>query len=102
MIELSEMIQQLRQELSASLADGDGQLVRFELGPVEIEATVEVTREAGGSGKIRLLVAETGAEGKATRTRGQRITLTLHPKTYGVDGTPRTPLIAGSEVAGER
>jgi hypothetical protein len=96
------MIRQLRQELSASLADGDGQLVRFELGPVEIEATVEVGREAGGSGKVRLWVVDTGAESKATRTRGQRITLTLQPKTFGVDGTPRTPLIAGDGVAGER
>ncbi|MFD7107081.1 trypco2 family protein [Streptomyces celluloflavus] len=102
MIELSEMIQQLRQELSAALADGDGQLVRFELGPVEIEATVEVGREAGGNGKVRFWLVDAGAEGRATQTRGQRITLTLQPKTFGVDGTPRTLLIAGDEVAGER
>lgn len=47
MVELSDMIRQLRRELNAAMSDGRDEAVRFELGPVEIEATVTVDREAG-------------------------------------------------------
>ncbi|MFD4558356.1 trypco2 family protein [Streptomyces sp. NPDC058469] len=46
-IELSEMIRELRREFTAAMAEGDGERVRFELGPVEVEASVTVSKEAG-------------------------------------------------------
>lgn len=102
MLELTEMIRELRRELIEATADGAGQPVRFELGPVEIEATVAVSREAGGSGKVRFWVVEAGADGKYGQTATQRITLTLHPKTVSADGTTHTTLIGGNAVPGER
>lgn len=103
MIELAEMIRELREQLTAALADGDGKLVRFELGPVEVEASVAVTREAGGEAKVRLWVVDAGANGKYAHAETQRITLTLTPKEVPPDGSvPRTVLIAGDEVDGER
>ncbi|KQX63546.1 trypco2 family protein [Streptomyces sp. Root1310] len=102
MIELAEVLRELRRELIAAMADEVAPPVRFELGPVEVEATVAVTREAGGSGKVRFWVVEAGAEGKYARTATQRITLTLHPKSVAADGTARTVLIAGEEISGER
>ncbi|MFI6730421.1 hypothetical protein NRF20_06305 [Streptomyces sp. R-74717] len=103
MIELSEMIRELRQQLAEALADGEGETVRFELGPVEVEATVAVSREAGGDAKVRLLVIDAGANGKYAHAETQRITLTLTPKTVPADGgVPGTALIAGDEVEGER
>lgn len=102
MVELADMIRELRQELITAMNDGSGQPVRFELGSVDIEATVAVSRETGGSGKIRFWVAEAGADGKYANTATQRITLTLHPKTVAPDGTLQTALIAGDEADGER
>ncbi|MEV7346794.1 trypco2 family protein [Streptomyces sp. NPDC093544] len=102
MLELTEMIRELRRELIAAMADGSAQPMRFELGPVEVEATVAVSREAGGSGKVRFWVVEAGADGKHGQTTTHRITLTLQPRAVGVDGTTRTALISGDEVAGER
>jgi hypothetical protein len=102
MLELTEMIRELRRELIEATADGSGQPVRFELGPVEIEATVAVSREAGGSGKVRFWVVEAGADGKYGEATTQRITLTLHPKTVSADGTTQTALIGGNTVPGER
>ncbi|MFJ4687117.1 trypco2 family protein [Streptomyces sp. NPDC088789] len=102
MIELAEMVRELRRELGAAMADGVGEAVRFELGPVEIEATVAVERAAEGSGKVRFWVVEAGGGGKDTRSRTQRITLTLQPVAVGPDGTPRSALISGGEVDGER
>jgi hypothetical protein len=102
-IELADMIRELRQQLTTALADGDGETLRFELGPVEVEASVAVTREAGGDAKVRLWVVDAGANGKYAHAETQRITLTLTPKAVPGNGdTPRTVLIAGGEVDGER
>ncbi|MEU2713421.1 trypco2 family protein [Streptomyces sp. NPDC007205] len=54
MTELSAELRELRQQLTSALTDGDGQLVRFEPGPVEVETTAAVTREAGVDAKVRL------------------------------------------------
>ncbi|NLU68340.1 trypco2 family protein [Streptomyces sp. HNM0574] len=102
MIELSDMIRELRRELNAAMADGEGDAVRFALGTAEIEATVAVDREAGADGRVRFWVLEAGGSGKETASRTQRITLTLEPRTVAADGTTATALIAGDEVDGER
>ncbi|MFJ8533227.1 trypco2 family protein [Streptomyces sp. NPDC093591] len=103
MIELSDMIRELRQQLSTALTDGAGEALRFELGPVELEATVAVSREAGADGKVRLWVVDAGANGKYAQAQTQRVTVTLTPKVVPAGGdTARTVLIAGGEVDGER
>ncbi|WP_148588795.1 trypco2 family protein [Streptomyces sp. WAC01526] len=102
MIELSDMIRQLRHELITAMADGRDEAIRFELGPIEIEATVTVDREAGANGKVRFWVVEAGSNGKYAQSRTQRITLTLQPKDVAPDGAPRTALITGAEADGER
>jgi hypothetical protein len=43
--ELAQVIGQLRRELSAAMRDGEGVDLRFELGPVELELTVAVSKE---------------------------------------------------------
>ncbi|MFG2232284.1 trypco2 family protein [Streptomyces sp. NPDC048723] len=102
MIELSEMIRQLRQELNTAMADSAAGPVRFELGPVEIEASVAVDREAGAGGKVRFWVVEANASGKSATSQTHRISLTLQPKLVAPDGTQRSVLIAGDEADGER
>jgi hypothetical protein len=103
MIELSEVIRELRRQLAASLADGADEVVRFEAGAVEIEATVAVTREAGANSKVRLWVVDAGANGKYAHAQTQRVKVTLTPKSAPADGSPPRPvLIAGVEVDGER
>ncbi len=102
MIELSEMIRELRQELHAAMAEGPAGPVRFELGPVEIEASVAVDREAGAGGKVRFWVVEANADGKFATSRTHRISITLQPRLVAPDGTRRTVWIAGDEADGER
>jgi hypothetical protein len=102
-IELSDLIRELRQQLTTALADGDGEVVRFELGPVEIEATVAVSREAGTDAKVRLWVVDAGMNGKYAQAQTQRITVTLAPQIVAADGsTARSMLISDGEVDGER
>ncbi|HEY9373323.1 trypco2 family protein [Streptomyces sp.] len=102
MLELADMIRELRSELIAATTEGSDRAVRFELGPVEIEATVAVSREAGGGGKVKFWVVEAGADGKYGQAATQRITLTLHPKAVTADGATRAVLISGDEAADER
>lgn len=102
MIELAEMIRELRQELNAALLDGPSGVVRFELGPVEIEATVAVGRKGGAGGKVRFWVVEAGVDGQSETSRTHRISLTLHPKLVAPDGMHHSVLISGDEADGER
>lgn len=98
-VELAQVIGQLRRELSAAMREGEGEDLRFELGSVELELTVAVSKEAGPNAKVRFWVIELGAEGKIASQASQRITLTLDPRRRGIAGKP---LISGSEQAGER
>ncbi|MFD5124718.1 trypco2 family protein [Streptomyces sp. NPDC058385] len=103
MIELSDMIRELRSQLTTSLADGADETVRFELGPVEIEATVAVTREGDANTKVRLWVVDAGANARYAHAQTQTIKVTLAPKVMPADGSPpQTAMIAGYEVDGER
>ncbi len=63
-VELAQVISQLRQELSAAMREGEGEDLRFELGPVELELTVAVSKEAGPNAKVRFWVVELGADAK--------------------------------------
>ncbi|GGV08265.1 hypothetical protein GCM10010275_55630 [Streptomyces litmocidini] len=103
MVELADLIGELRSQLAVAMSDGADEAVRFELGPVEVEATVAVSREGGADAKVRLWVVDTAANGKHSRAETQRITVTLLPKA-AVPGQARTGtlLIGGDEVEGER
>ncbi|MFB7651764.1 MULTISPECIES: trypco2 family protein [unclassified Streptomyces] len=102
MIELADMIRELREQLTTTLAYGDGRMLRFELGPVEVEASVAVAREGGGDAKVRLWVVDAGASGKYGHAETQRITLTLVPKVVPPGGgLSETAMITGDEVDDE-
>ena len=98
-VELAQLISQLRQELSSAMREGAGEDLGFELGPVELELTVAVSKEAGPNAKVRFWVVELGADGKLASQATQRIKLTLDPHQRSVAGRP---VISGPEQAGER
>ncbi|MGV9249084.1 trypco2 family protein [Streptomyces sp. NPDC003710] len=89
MIELSEMIGQLRAELARAMAEGEGEDLRFALGPVELELSVSVQRDATGHGKVKFWVMELGADAKVGRHDTQTVRLTLEPRRAAVDGAAR-------------
>jgi hypothetical protein len=97
-IELASVIRDLRDELERAIAAGEGEQLRFELGPIELEATVAVDRSDGASGKVRFWVAEAGADRKKDSAATQRIKLTLAPK---LAGARRPPHVAGTPEPSE-
>jgi len=99
MIELSEVIGELRRELQQAMHAGEGEPLRFELGPVELEATVAVEKGGSGVAKVRFWVIELGGDAKASQASTQRIKLALQPR---LAGSGESPLIAGPETDRER
>jgi hypothetical protein len=107
MIELAEVISNLRAELDLARKAGENEDLRFELGPVELEVTVALQREGGVGTKVRFWVVEMGADGKLASTATQRIKLNLNPRlTAAADSQPamsqRAPYISGETAARER
>lgn len=98
MIELGELISELRRELQQAMKAGKGEPLRFELGPVELEATVAVEKGGGAGAKIRFWVIELGGDAKASQSSTQRIKLALQPRLAGGE----TPLVGDEEAADER
>ncbi|MGW0087086.1 trypco2 family protein [Streptomyces sp. NPDC003393] len=94
---LAETIEALRAELTAAMARGDGHPLRFELGPVDIELALAITREGSGNGGLRFGVVSFGAAGKAAAETTHRLSLTLNPVTARGDG----PVRVTADVDGE-
>jgi NTP-dependent ternary system trypsin peptidase co-occuring protein len=100
-VELAVVVSRLRSELTSAMAAGQAEDLRFELGPVELELTVGVDREAGPSGKVKFWVLELGADAKRTSKTTQRIKLLLQPRLAG-QAADHQPLIDGDRKPGER
>jgi hypothetical protein len=98
-IELSEMISELRRELNQAIEAGAGDPLRFELGPVEVEVTVGLDSKGTAGAKVRFWVVELDGDAEVARSSLQRIRLTLQPR---LAGSTLPPEISGTERPGER
>jgi hypothetical protein len=98
-IELSDMISELRRELYRAISAGTDERLRFELGPVEVEVTVGLDSKGTAGAKVRFWVVELGGDGELARSSLQRIKLTLEPRLAGSTARPE---ISGAERPGER
>lgn len=85
-ITLSEMIEQLRDELTLSKCKGTGQQIRFEPLEVTVETNVTVTRKGKGKAGLKFWVVDAGGELEAGTSRVQKIVLKLRPIAPGEKG----------------
>jgi hypothetical protein len=77
--ELGETISAIRAELRSAMETGGEDAPKFRTGPVELEFTVEVTKDAGARAKIFVLPWTVEAQGAASAGRTHRLKLTLQP-----------------------
>jgi hypothetical protein len=98
-VELADLIGQLRSELTEAMHAGENEDLRFELGPVELELTVAVTKEAKPGAKVKFWVVELGADLGVSSATTQTIKLVLDPRRRGQTGKVE---ISGAEVADEK
>lgn len=99
MIELASVIRDLREELERAIAAAEGEALRFELGPIELEVSVALERAGHAGAKVRFWVVESGADAAVGATSTQRIKLALQP-TFAESDKP--PLVSGLANAGEQ
>ena len=99
MIELSDLIGNLRGELDRAMRCAPGEGLRFALGSIDVEVEVVVEQTATGQGGIRFWVLELSGDVARTGISTQRIKLSLNPQ-IGESG--RTPYVSGAAFAGER
>jgi hypothetical protein len=98
-LELSQLIGDLRSELSQAIAAGVNESVRFELGPIEIEFAVVIEESLNAGAKVRFWVVSADTAAKAAETSSQRIKLTLLPRSAETDNPP---WVSGAEESNER
>ncbi len=79
-IELVAAVRAVRDQLMDAAAAGAEEPMRFEVGPIQMEFTVELRREAGAKAGIKAWVVNADTEARASRTRTHRIAFTLTPK----------------------
>ena len=85
-IALSEMIENLRQELQAAVEKGKGESIRLGLDEVVLEAQVQVEVKGEGKGKINFWVVDGEIGGGGSRAVTQKIVLKMTPETSTPNG----------------
>jgi hypothetical protein len=99
-VDLAEMIGQLRTELAEAMRAGKDEELRFEIGTVELELSVQVQKDVKPGAKVKFWVVEAGVDTALSSLSSHRIKLSLDPRH--VSDPQRKPLIAGDEVDDER
>jgi hypothetical protein len=77
---VGELLRVLRSELETAITAGEGHDLAFELGPIELELTVGVTREGTGEAGVKLWAITLGGSQSVGAEQTQRIKLTLAPR----------------------
>ncbi|BCL27118.1 trypco2 family protein [Streptomyces aurantiacus] len=95
MVDLATVISDLRVQLNTALEEGKDEKIRFELGPVELEFEVAVTKVTGVDGGLRVKVLSFGAKRSRSKGTTHNMKLTLQPvdtqgKHQRISGTQET------------
>ncbi|MFB9838052.1 trypco2 family protein [Actinoallomurus acaciae] len=100
MIELADVIKDLRDELYRAIDGGENERLQFEVGSIELELSVSVEQTDGVQGKVRFWVVDLGADMNDKNISTQKLKLTLTP-TLHADGGRITPRVSGEAEDGE-
>jgi hypothetical protein len=93
-IGLPQAIRSLRSELALAMQEGEGEDLRFTMGPVELEFLVQVTRARTGEAGVKFWVVSLGGSAGVTDSATHRVKLSLLPVTAGGES-----VMVGDEVA---
>jgi hypothetical protein len=91
---LAETISALRMQLTTAMSSGRAEDILFELGDVQIEFEVAVTKDASADGGVRFWVISFGAKAGVATEGTHRIALTLKPVTVDAHGVATRALVA--------
>ncbi|GAA2779557.1 hypothetical protein GCM10010441_00250 [Kitasatospora paracochleata] len=87
-VELADAIEAIRQELLDAAARGAGQPIQFEVGPVQLEFTVELKKDARAKGGVKAWVLSGDLEAGVAHGRVHKVSVTLNPRQAGTTDNP--------------
>jgi len=76
---LAEAIKGIRAELSEAMVASEGERLRFDVGPVELEFAVDIQRDLQGRAGVKVWVVEIAGSGGWSRDSSHRVKVTLNP-----------------------
>ncbi|MFI5525693.1 trypco2 family protein [Streptomyces platensis] len=79
-IDLTEAVQAVRDDLRAATESFDGGDLQFDMGPIELEFTVELERDPRARSGVRTWVVTDAGAAKVSAPARHRLTLTLTPR----------------------
>ncbi|MEU3461714.1 trypco2 family protein [Streptomyces sp. NPDC006733] len=85
-IELADAVEAVREGLATAAARGSGKNVRFEVGDIHMEFSVEIRRDVTGKAGVKAWVVDAGAETTRSRGRTHTVSFTLKPKNAATGG----------------
>ncbi|MBE3008891.1 hypothetical protein IL992_06775 [Microbispora sp. NEAU-D428] len=86
---LAEAVKGVRAELAEAMAAGEGERLRFDVGPVELEFVVELRRDAEAKAGVKVWVVEAGASGTLSRGTTHTLKVVLNPVDMATGHFPR-------------
>jgi hypothetical protein len=87
-VDLADAVRVLRRELDAAAAERPAEGVHFEVGPVEVEFAVKLTRDVKAGGGVRLGIVSIGVKGGMSSDSSHRLKLVLTPKDVATGRAP--------------
>ncbi|KPH99576.1 hypothetical protein OK074_0705 [Actinobacteria bacterium OK074] len=87
-IDLVAAVQALRNQITEAAATDPDSDVRFQVGPIELEFTVALTRDRSVKGGVKAWVVTADAEGRWSREHTHRVTLSLTPVSATTGTSP--------------
>jgi hypothetical protein len=86
---LAETIRALRTELTEAMETAAGEPLRFEVGAVQLDVTLAITKGGGVDGGVKFGVISFSAKGELTNATTHRLSLTLQPTVIDSEGNPQ-------------
>jgi len=86
---LAQAIGGIRAELAEAMASAPDDQLRFDVGDVELEFTVDVRHDQQARGGVRVWVAELGGDAGRSRGLTNRLKVILHPVDPATGQSPR-------------
>lgn len=79
-IDLADAVAAIRDQLMDAATRAADERIRFEVGPIQLEFTVELQHDAGAKFGVRAWVLSAGVSAASSSQYTQKISLTLTPK----------------------
>jgi hypothetical protein len=98
-IDLATVIQQLRYDVEKTWWEGQGSAVAMEVGPIELEVTVQVEKSGDAKLGVKFYIVDASVGGNASMTNTQRVKIVLTPRDRHNAAAPL--LISGTATEGE-